>query len=593
MLSYLSLPNLHGIILWLYRYRWHALFLVLSTVLVAFGFQEGFEHAQVNQFRDQSVQLPILYSYADNTLFPGDLLLQARETYVTWLYPILGILSRIVPLYALMLALYICSVALTVSAVYALSEDLFPGAQVGIIAVILWTAWLPNPGGDFLRSSFPTHTTTAVGLQLWGLVFALRRRYELAALLIGLAININAMTGVFITSVWVFDLLHHRQVWSQRLIRIPLIMGLAALPTLWWKFAAAPAEQTIPMEHFVEIMRTRLWYAIFPFSVNMQLWLLFVAVLGLWVYSARYALPETNRRVLWMMQGIVALFIIGTVFTEFIPLGIVMELQLLRSTWVLNLFAMLYFANMIRAWLRGNRRQVYLALGLTFVLAAPRMVLELIPIPQPVPYESYMDFDPMRDQSRVTVLGAFGLIVLVLTHIYVVRHMLPQASIKDGRRLSGWFVFAIGLFLAPLFINTHVPQKQITTTQAWEETLHWIRDNTPKDASFITPPTMDGFRIEAERAQFSDWKDGTLLIFNAELAEEWLRRMEALGFDEDTFSFAPLTTQQLCKIAHEYQMDYTVVFREWAIEGEVVYQNAVFAVMPTEKLACSSQTPRL
>jgi len=573
---------------WLYEKRWLGLLLLFSTLLVAFGVQEGFEHAQVNHFRDQSVQLPILYSYADETLFPGDILLEARKTYVTWFYPALGVLSRLVPLYGLMLGLYLLSIGLTLTAVYVLAEGFFPQRRAGLVAILLWTIWLPNPGGDFLHSSFPTHTTTAVGLQLLGLALALRNRQNAAALLIGLSLNINAMTGLFVAAVWFFMLLGAPQNWSWRLLKIPCIMAVSALPILYWKLDAGTGQE-IPLESFVEIMRTRLWYAVFPFSVDLQLWVLFGLVLLLWYYSARFAPTATNQRVKWMMGGIVALFVIGTIFTEVYPVELVIQLQLLRSTWVLNLFAMLYFANMIAFGLHGSPKQVALALGLTTLLTVPRMVLEFVRVPHPVPYELYMDFAPTGDSPVILdPIGILAVLLLMGGLVWVLRHLLSEEL--EEKRIIGWFLFTATLLIAPLFVDTAIPTKQSASTAAWRDTLTWVRQNTPPDAQFITPPMLDGFRVYAERTSFSDWKDGTLLIFNSELALEWLERMEALGFDEQSFSFKPLTQAHLCQIAQGYPaMDYAVVLREWGIAGATVYENRFFAVLPLASVPCGGQ----
>lgn len=569
----------------LYYHRWGIMFALLNALLIAFWVQEGFEFAAVNHFRDQSVQLPIIYSYKDSSLFQGDIVLQARDSYVTWFYPALGLISRYLPLYFVMLGLYVASTGLTLVAVYFLAETLFD-KHAGMVAVLLWAAWLPNPGGDFLHSSFPTHTTTAIGLQLLGLALALRKRDVWGALLLGLAANINAMTSVFIGIVLGFGFLGSRQEWSWKLIRIPIVMVLAASPTLWWKFGLSPDADSLSIERFVDIMRLRLWYAVFPFSVESHLWLLFFLVMGLWLYSARFASTEVNHQMFWMSQGIFSLLVIGTMFTELYPIEMVIQLQLLRSTWVLNLFAMLYFSNMIALWLRGSRQQVILALGLTFILALPRVVLELFPLSQPTPYELYQDFDAVRDGSTVTPLGAFGLTVLIASVLGVMWRIMPEQKLRNTRRFMGWFVFAALMFVMPLFVDTAVPSRHAVLTRDWQETQHWIRSNTPKDAYFVTPPTLDGFRVYAQRASFSDWKDGTLLIFNRDLAAEWLDRMEALGFDRKNFNFTPLTQSQLCSIAARYHPDYAVVFLSWQIEGTAIFQNDTFAVLETDTIPC-------
>jgi len=566
---------------------WTWLFCILAGLFIAFGAQEGFEHAQVNHFRDQSVQLPILFSYADESLYPDDILLGARQTYTTFFYPLLGLASRQVSLWWLMALIYVLTTILTVSAVYALAETLFPEAGAGYIAVLLWAAWLPNVGGDYLRSAFPTHTTTAIGLQLWALVFALRGRDLPAAALLGLTANINAMTSVFIGIVWAFDLLRRYREWDWRLLRIPVVMGLCAAPILWWRFfGEASQPSNVDMATFVEVMRIRLWYAVFPFSAHPALWGLFGLVVAAWIYSACYAPPATNRRVLWMVQGITLLVLIGTIFTEFYPIELVIQLQLLRSTWVFNLFAGLYYANMLAHWLRGGRVQVALAFLLTLVLATPRLLFEFIPLANPVPFESHVDFNPSRAASPLTWWMALGVVALVGALFLSFWRVTLPAEARYGRTWRLWFGLASMAFAAPFFVNTAIPARQTQEAAAWRDMLNFVQIHTPPDARFISPPTLDGFRVHAQRSNFSDWKDGTLLIFNGNLAVEWLKRMEALGFERETFSFKPPSVSSLCELGFRYNMDYVIVFNEWNIGGQPLYRNAALSLFRLDQLTC-------
>jgi|GEM_PF-5691361 len=571
----------------LITWRWQLLFLGLCTLLVGFGIQEGFEHAQVNQFRDQSVQLPILYSYADQDLYPDDILLGARETYVTLLYPTLGILSRYIPLDLMMLSIYVLSIGMTVTGVYFIAEHLFEQRHVGMVAILLWTAWLPNLGGDFLLSPFPTHTTFAVGMQLMGLAFALRKHYALAALFIGLSANINAMTALSFAMVWGFLLLDERKTWTWHIIQIPIILGFSALPAVIWKLTSSlESSGEISTDLFVEIMRTRLWYAIFPFSVNLILWVLFGVMVAFWIYSARFAPQHTNQKIKWMSGAIILLVSIGTIFTEIIPVKLAMQLQLVRSSWVLVFFAKLYFANLLCVWLAGNKTQVNLAWLMVIMLAAPRIAFEFFPLPQPVPYEAYVDFHPDTDGVSLTEASSLALLVTVM--ILILWRMMHLGMLDASRRLLSLYVFAILMFTLPIFISTWVPSHQTTSTIDWQATLEWVNKNTHKDASFVTPPTFDGFRVHAQRTSFSDWKDGTLLIFNSDLAVEWITRMEYLGFNEENFSFDALTQNNLCLINATYDMDFAVVLNEWAIDGDTIYQNNTFSILEMDTLPCMS-----
>lgn len=597
------------------QHRQLVMFVCLATILVAFGVR-GFEHGALNNFRDQSVQLPIIYSYADAGLFPGDFLVAARSHYVTFFYPALGVASRIIPLNWLMLGLYLVSTAITVTAVYLLGESLYPRRGVGIGAVILYLAYFPNLGGDYTHSPFVTHTTFAVSLQLLGLALIFRKKPLWAAFLLGLAANINAMTSFFVSFAWAFAILGKligalptenqenalnkpysrglksiaSLIWQrwwieEKLLLVPIVMGLAAAPILYWRLFLLDVPAEAPIEDYVSIMRLRLWYAVFPFSVEKSLYILMAGVIALWVYSFHFGKPQQHLQVLWMMGGILTLCIIGTVFTEIFPKEFAIQLQLIRSSWLLNYFMIFYLANMVAALLRRSLQQVGLAFLLVIGLAAARWVLGLFPTTHPTPYRLYVDFNNPWTTNLQPIIFA-GLMLPLLWYVWKIQR---QQAPRYAHRFIIWFAFAAIVFTAPMFLESAVPSRQVRTSIYWERTQAWIRDNTPKEATFITPPQLDGFRIGAQRTQLGDWKDGTVGIFDDVWVVEWRERMLDLGLDEDTFSFSPLNQAQVCNVAEKYRMDYAVVFRSWEIGGEAVYLNAEFAVYPVDKLNCGAE----
>lgn len=555
--------------------------------MVAFGLQ-GFEHGRINNFSDQSIQLPIIYSYADPSLFDGDFLLQARESYVTLFYPTLGYISRAVPLDALMLGLYLLSVGLTVTAVYSLAETLFPHRDVGLFAVVLWMAYLPNLGGDYIHSPFVTHSTFAISLALWAIVLIFRQKRLEAAVLLGFIANINAMTSFFVVFMWAFAVVTDRKQWSWRLLALPIVMGVMALPILFWRFSLPLVEASL--DDFVSIIRIRLWYAVFPFSISLVLWLGFFALLGLWFHSFRYGKSARHTFVLRMVAGISTLCVVGTFFSEVIPLEFMIELQLIRSSWLINLFILIYIANMIREWLNlGDSRKIALAFLLVIALAIPRWFMERIPVLHPTPYPLYVNFDtPWVDRDTATFwVVASGVLAGIVFAVWWTIHR-PSATYPKpvSRLMVGWFAVSVSAFVLPAFLDSQIPSEQVQMTKEWEEALVWVEHHTPKDARFVTPPTLDGFRVTAKRPNIGDWKDGTVGIFNNGWAIEWYDVMLDLGFDEDAFAFNPLDQKQLCHVIDKYKVDYAIVFNDWAIEGESEFTNENFAVIPTDRVVC-------
>ena len=588
------------------------LFLAFATLIVAFGVH-GFEHGALNNFRDQSVQLPIIYSYADHGLFPGDFLVAARSHYVTFFYPMLGLASRIVPLHWLMLGLYIVATGITLTACYLLGESLYPRRGVGIGAMILYLAYFPNLGGDYTHSPFVTHTTFAVSLQLLALALIFRKKPLWAAFLLGFAANINAMTSLFVTAAWASALigrlfqpvslsesetpparrghlradLSWKSLWQrywveEKLLLVPLVMGLAAAPVIYWRLSLLDVPTQAPLNDYVSIMRLRLWYAVFPFSVEPVLYVLMALIVAVWLYSFRYGRPQQHGQVVWMMGGIFTLCVIGTIFTEVFPIEFVIQLQLIRSSWLLNYFILFYLANFAGALLRRSPQHVFAAFGLVSAFAGVRWVLGLFPTTHPTPYRLFVDFNNPWTANLQPVL--FGLLMLPL--LWSVWNIQRHHTPRYAHRFVLWFAFAIAVFTGPMFLDSTIPASQIRTAENWADVQRWIRYHTPKDATFMTPPQLDGFRIGAQRTQLGDWKDGTVGIFDETWVVEWRARMVDLGLDEHTFSFSPLNQGQVCYVASKYDMDYAVVFNSWDILGGAVYANASFSVYPVAGLDC-------
>lgn len=574
------------------RWKTAALFCLALALLIAFGVQ-GFEHGRVNNFRDQSIQLPIIYSYENPDLFGGgDILLDARDSYVTLFYPAMGMAARYLDLPLLFFGLYILTLFVTVSAVYTLGETMFPGKNIGMFATVFWMAYYPNLGGDYIHSPFVTHSTMAIAIGLWAIVLILHRQFLIAAVLLGLAANINAMTVFFITFMWAFalgtEILQDWRKFKWRYLLIPVIMAVCAAPILIWRMSLPLAESSL--EQFVDIMRIRLWYAVFPFSVNTVLWVGFFAVLGLYLYSWRFGKALQHDFVLRMQAGIALLVTIGLVFSEIIPLEFVIELQLIRSSWLINLFVGIYLAHMARQLLFDKTQTaVFIALAMVGALAAPRAFMTAFPYQHPAPFTLYNDLtNPfVRGLSPFLEIGVVVLVlVLLVVAVAKVRRVLSAEQFRFMRRTAVFFGFAAVAFTAPMFVETNVPASQFEVEEDWEDTLNWVNDNTDPKALFFTPPTLDGFRVGAQRSHLGNWKDGTVGIFNNNWAIEWYNIMLDFGFNAADFKFEAMTQDDMCLVLHKYEPDYLVVWDKWEIRGDAVYANATFRVIAANDLDC-------
>jgi len=95
------------------------------------------------------------------------------------------------------------------------------------------------------------------------------------------------------------------------------------------------------------------------------------------------------------------------------------------------------------------------------------------------------------------------------------------------------------------------------TYENWRAVCHWIAQNTPLDARFLTPLDQQTFKWYAGRAEVVAWKDAPQ---DAASLVEWQRRMvDVHGGNDDRFGVLTRLNSQLVELAQRYDADYLVV----------------------------------
>jgi len=101
------------------------------------------------------------------------------------------------------------------------------------------------------------------------------------------------------------------------------------------------------------------------------------------------------------------------------------------------------------------------------------------------------------------------------------------------------------------------PSRTIETWRNWKRACHWIRQETPADARFLTPYKQQTFKWYAERAEFFCWKDAPQ---DAAGLDEWVRRLNWIRpYMETDYGLLYLTDEQLAELAERYGIRYAVV----------------------------------
>lgn len=107
----------------------------------------------------------------------------------------------------------------------------------------------------------------------------------------------------------------------------------------------------------------------------------------------------------------------------------------------------------------------------------------------------------------------------------------------------------------------------------WDKLQNWVKNNTPPDSLFLTPPQRIGFRIHSQRAIVAEIKDGSSGLYSYPLAQEWQNRIS------DTHPLGPKSTAEILSLTKKYAADYLVTFRDQPHHSLVpVFQTESFII---------------
>jgi len=192
--------------------------------------------------------------------------------------------------------------------------------------------------------------------------------------------------------------------------------------------------------------------------------------------------------------------------------------------------------------------------------------------------------------ARLQPLRSFHLITLVF--VLLLGGVIGEYAAK-GRP---WVLAAICVPLAAgMFVvarDTYPSSPHIefpwlkTSSNAWVNTLLWVRENTPEDAVFAVDsryfkePGVDvhGFRAVSERSMLADYfKDGGVAAMFPNLAVEWKQMSDA------TYGLNHFQTRDFVRLAHQYPVTWAVIHGPAPDGMTCPYQQRGYAVCPIPK----------
>jgi hypothetical protein len=361
----------------------------------------------------------------------------------------------------------------------------------------------------------------------------------------------------------------------------PALLVVLLLSPLLAQSAGAPAEGPSPFDVLFKV-RSPHHYLPSSFARDFMpfaAWQLIGFAAGFLVLRE---VPEIGRRLGALLVSMVLVIWSGTVLTTAIYEPRVAQLFVWRLAPFCDvLFQLLACAALVRAIIEPRFTTQCPVLCIVSVAAG---VVSLLVY--------YGDSQPHSLRNLIlALLGA--LVAAKVWHL-----LLPilsgrgLVSLLTRNERNGKVLAALGLSAVSLFLNGKDPVKAFgansTLIRGFDrgeaELLRWMREATPRDATFLSPPDMESIRYHGQRAIVVDWKSTPIMPSDV---VEWFRRIQDVTGRRD-FRGAPdldgynsLDQPRLGALRAKYHLHYVIVKagREAALRGERVFANARFVVL--------------
>lgn len=537
----------------------HILFTILTLVIVAlYGYYFG--------TYDQISHIPFLKKTVDPTLFPGDRYFDLRFTHYSFFWFLFIPFYKWGILEVTMFVAHVVSVYVTVWSVWKLSFTLFKNALASLLA----TSAMVFPHFGF--SGFPffefsiLNRTFALPIELFALSWYLEKKTLRTVFVLGVMFNFHVISVNFLMAMILLDMvLRLKEVGVGRFLKHIGVFLVGAAPVLIWKFTQSGAGLRANQEWF-DILDRGVFAHLFHF-VSLQAPYINLVTLGglstvilffIFIKHKQGAKTSKDVSMTHFVYAGICILLVQLVASYLAPSAIIIAAQITRVGMFIVLFCYLYGANYVAQLYGKVKPHTFFAWITALLLSFSPGVLFLFYI------------------ARKTVNRLWGarIIITTLGLLYVVS-------------------LALALYFKLWSPGVHV----FPPRNAFNDVQLWAKNNTPKDAVFITPPDKfwiydTEWRVLSERSSVSTISELLEAAFDPNYINYWKPRFEDVApgalakfrgnFYENLLftkkAYATLTTADFVRLADTYNASYVVVPKPHLYNLSPVYENDEYRV---------------
>lgn len=518
--------------------------LILTVLALLFPFLNKYSFVTTNQFS----QIPIILSFLDPKYLSNDWYVSVSRyfgprTFFAWY------MAQTVKLTSLPITFfihYLIYTLLIVFSTYRLSYLLFKNkfiALTTVICVLFGTSI--TVGGNILVTADFSASQLPLGLTLMGITLLLEKKYIFSSLffiissflhpLIGFEIPILFFTSYFLTQVVLSN------TFSSFLKKAVAPYILFSLPP-FFLYIKEGTKNAIPVSDRINIlayMRNSHHFIASTWPISEFVFFIIFFLIFTFVLIK---LKKTIKKEYFLLIFLTSFFIIiscfiGYVGIELVPIYILTALQPYRLT-------------LYTYWLG-----VIIVLGgsLYYLLYKKPKYSPIFLLPL---FLSNLQIVHLNEKANILALG-----VAIFLSIFFKR--IPR----------NLFIFLLISYFTLLRFHERINLSSYILHPTDETSIAiWVKNNTPSDAVFLTPPEFESFRLIANRAIVADWKS---FPFQEMAMEEWAKRMCVMAnihncnykntkYENVVSGYRSHTKESLMKLSDQYHFSYIISDKEIA-----------------------------
>lgn len=537
----------------------HLFFLAITLItVVGIGYHFG--------TFDQVFHIPYLKKSIDPSLYPGDTFLDLRFFHYSYFWFFFRPFLRLGVLEPVMFAAHVLATYFTFWMLWEFSITLFKSPLTALISTVAFMfPHIGLPGFTVIEFSL-LNRTFVLPFLLAAMVLYLRRCYWPAFLILGLMYNLHVISVGFVLAMLLLDcVLRWRQIgWRNILIGL-VVFAIGAAPVFVWKVHHAGIDFSLRPEVLDVAARGTLGTIYYIISDQPHILADTFCGIGtlLMFLSSWRTKPsmEHDRSMMNFVYAVGVVLVIQVITTYWLPVTIIIQMQILRVAFYLQIFAYLYFAHLIvQRYIEGHLSKIdfWVQSGAFIVIPAP----------------------------------------LITWLLWVARNWIGR---QRWRQIAVVMLYVGGtMIVAPIAWQNDTWRPGIYMygpRTSWIDAQLWAKNNTSKDTRFITPPHIYGnyvadWRVFSERPAVATLPELQEVPFYPEYLPDWKKRFEAVApgaverFEHNYFtsrvytaeSFYSLTSVDMIHIAREYHASYLVVEKPYLYDFPVAYQNSEFII---------------